>query len=66
MIKHRYQLSLKASSQKHIQSNLPNADIALQVTDIMDYLESAKAHEEKGHIYLKEKITAFYRKHPSN
>jgi hypothetical protein len=58
MIKHCYGLSLKASSQKAVLSSLPDADLAVQVVAIMDYMES---HEEKECSHLKEKISGAYR-----
>ena len=56
IIKHCYNVSIKASSRNTIQHSLNDADLAEQVMDIMDYMESAKTHDEKGHIYLKNKI----------
>lgn len=56
MIKHCYKFSLKASSRSIIQNNLHDTDFAEQVADIMDYMESAKTHDDKGHIYLKNKM----------
>jgi len=63
MIKHCYKLSLKASSQSMIRSQLPDAGLAEQIADVMSYMEVAKTHEQnqKGHIYLKDKINSIYR-----
>ena len=58
MIKHCFNLSLKACSKNAVQNRLPNAALASQVTDIMDYMET---HEEKANIQLKEKIRDVYR-----
>ena len=62
MIKHCYKFSLKASSRNTIRSSLTDAGLAEQAADIMDYMESAKAHDEKGYIYLQNKISGIYRK----
>ena len=59
MIKQRYQLSLKASSQQAVIHSLPDTDLARQVAEIMDYMESP---EEKSAVDLKAKITAIYRR----
>ena len=61
MIKHRYDLSLKASPKYAIQDSLPDADLAERVTGVMDFVESTKAREEKGIIDLKERIKGIYR-----
>ena len=57
MIKHCCKLSLKASSQNIVLGSLPDASLAAQVAGIMDYMES---NEEKGHVYLKDKIKGIY------
>ncbi|MCL1873689.1 MAG: BatD family protein [Clostridiales bacterium] len=59
MIKHKYQLSLKASSRQAIIHSLPDTDLARQVAEIMDYMESP---DKKSNVDLKSKITAIYRK----
>lgn len=56
MIKHCYKLSLKASSQNRIRSSLQDPVLAEQITEIMEYMESAENHGEKGPAYLKDKI----------
>jgi hypothetical protein len=66
IIKHCYKLSLKANSRSAIRNNLRDADLAEQIADIMDYMESAKAHEENGHIHLKNKISSIQRKFLNN
>lgn len=57
MIKHCYNLSLKASSQSDVRSSLPNADIAERIMDIMNYMESSEA---KICSNLKDKIKIVY------
>ena len=61
MIKHRYGLSLKASTRSAIQSGLADSGVAAQVASIMDYMESAKPCGECGVADLKAKITGVYR-----
>lgn len=61
MIKHRYNLSLKASSKSAVLSGLPDADLALRVAEVMDYMESAKPNGKDGHDYLRDKIKGIYR-----
>jgi len=56
MIKHKYKLSLKASSLVTIQSGLHDAGIAMSVTEILDYMETP----EKSPARLKEKIKQVY------
>ena len=60
MIKHRYNLSLKASSQSVIRSSFPDYKLGIQVAGVMDYMESPKVYEENGHIYLKDSIKKIY------
>jgi len=60
VIKHCFRLSLKACSKNTIQSSLPDAALAAQLTEIMDYMESTKSCEPKGHLYLKDKIKSIY------
>ena len=57
MIKHGYNLSLKASSQDTIRLGLPDAALAAQVADIMNYMES----HAKGPDYLKGRIRGIYK-----
>lgn len=59
MIKHCYKVNLKASSRNMIHSNLPD-DLAAQVTELMDYIESAEDHDEKDLMYVKDKIKGIY------
>ena len=61
MIKHKYNLNLKASSQNNIMNSLPDADLAMQVTDVMNYMESPKIYEQNGYNYLIDKIKGIYR-----
>jgi len=61
MIKHCYNISLKSSSRNMIRMSLPDAELAEQVTHIMDYIENSQNHDEKRHIYLKNKIGVIYR-----
>jgi hypothetical protein len=58
MIKHCYEVSLKASSQRAVISNLPDAALAAQVVEIMDYMES---QEQKDCQHLKDKTSSVYR-----
>jgi len=60
MMKHCYSLSIKASSKNSVRYNLADAELAEKTVDVMDYMESPKAHEEKGNIHLKEKIRVIY------
>jgi hypothetical protein len=57
IIKHCYNLSLKASPQSEIRSRIPNAGLAAQVAEIMDYMES---RENKDCSDLKAKIKRIY------
>lgn len=57
MMKHCYHISLKASPLSVIQSSIPNADLAQQVVEIMNYAESNK---EKDCACLKDKIRSVY------
>jgi len=61
MVKHLFNLSLKASSQSVVRNSLPNDDLGLQVAGIMDYVESARANEENSSMYLKDKIKGIYK-----
>jgi len=61
MVKHHFNLSLKASSQSVVQNSMPNNDLGVQVIGIMDYVESARAHEENSHMYMKDKIKGIYK-----
>jgi len=61
MIKHCYNLSLKATSKSGVKTNIPDADVALQVVSVMDYIESAKIDETGGHNHIKNKIKEIYR-----
>jgi hypothetical protein len=56
MLKYRYQVSLKASPLSAVRKGLPNSELADRVTEIMGYMESPQAREDKGVVYLKEKI----------
>ena len=58
MIKHCYGLSLKASPQKAVLNDLPDAALAVQVVGVMDYMESGAGKECS---VLKEKISGVYR-----
>jgi len=58
MIKHRYGLSLKASSQKAVLNNLPEPALAAQVVEIMDHMELSAAKDCQ---YLQDKIRGVYR-----
>ena len=57
MVKHRYQLSLKASPKSHVRSELHDEPLASTVTGIMDYMENA---EGKDAGYLKGMIKEAY------
>jgi len=61
MIKHRYNVSLKACSLTTVQSSLPDAELAEQVADIMRYMESGKPQEEKECAWLKSKAKEVYK-----
>jgi hypothetical protein len=58
MTKRRYNISNKASPQNAVLNSLPQPEIAAQVADIMDYMES---DGEKECSCLKEKIKGVYR-----
>ncbi|MCL2151923.1 MAG: BatD family protein [Oscillospiraceae bacterium] len=62
MVKHCFDLSLKASSRAMIQSSLPDTDLVAGLTGIMDYMETVGAREAEGHRYLKDKIKEIYSK----
>lgn len=62
MIKHCYKISLKASPRNIIRTSLPDEDLAFQVTEVMDYMESSRANEQNSHNDLKNKIKGIYRK----
>ncbi|MCL1974573.1 MAG: BatD family protein [Firmicutes bacterium] len=57
MIKYRYNLRIKASPQYAIKNSLPQTELAAQVIEIMDYMESG----EKDCSYLKDKVKGVYR-----
>jgi len=61
MVKHHFNLSLKASSQSVVRNSLPDGDLGVQITGIMDYVESAKVQEENSHMYIKDKIKGIYK-----
>jgi hypothetical protein len=61
MIRHSYNLSLKASSKDNIISRLPDENLASRVADIMDYMESPEALEASGYTLLRDKIKDIYR-----
>lgn len=58
MINHCYNLSLKASSKNAVLNSLPDAFLAEQIAEVMDYMESS---EEKKCADLKNKIKNVYR-----
>ena len=62
MVKHCFDLSLKASPRAVIQNSLPDADLAAGLTGIMDYMETSGAREAEGNKYLKDKIKEIYHK----
>jgi len=61
MIKHCYNLSLKANSQSIVRNSLPDSRIVAITTEIMDYMESSNAKDEKGSVHLKEKVINVYK-----
>lgn len=67
MIKHCFNLSLKASSRDMIASRLAKHELAAPVLEIMDYMENGKYRSDEGNgydngnIYLKTKIKQVYR-----
>ena len=58
MIKHRYNLSIKATSKSAVFNRLPKQDIAAKVADIMDYMETG---EKRACANLKDKIKNIYK-----
>lgn len=60
MIKYCYGVNLKTSPKNIIHSTLHDADLSIQITDIMDYIESSNVHDDKGIDDLKNKIKKVY------
>jgi hypothetical protein len=60
MIKHCYNVNLKANTKNAIIRCLPDAELSAKVTDVMDYVESDEAYDEKGCTCLKDKIRSIY------
>ncbi|SHJ81595.1 BatD family protein [Paramaledivibacter caminithermalis] len=61
MIKHSFNISLKASSRNDIANCLEGHKITQPVLEIMDYMENEKYYDDKGEKYLKDKIKEIYR-----
>ncbi|MDR0468345.1 MAG: BatD family protein [Peptococcaceae bacterium] len=62
IVKHCYGLSMKSSSQSSIRSGLSDADLADQIANIMDYMESAEKYGEKDDIVIKDQARKIYHK----
>lgn len=60
MLKHCYQLNIKASTREAVRSGLADADLAARVTEIMAYMESAEVENEKWCKLIKEKVREVY------
>jgi hypothetical protein len=58
LVKRRYNLSIKASSQSAVRSSTPDAELGARLADIMDFMESGRAYAADGNAALKEKIKA--------
>ena len=58
IIKHRYNMSIKAIPKNAVLNGLPQPDVAAQVADIMDYMES---DVEKEYFCLRDKVKGVYR-----
>lgn len=61
MMKHSFNLSLKASSRNDIINRLEGHKILHPVMGIMDYMENEKYNSDKDAIYLKDKIKDIYK-----
>lgn len=61
MIKHRFNLSLKASSKDVIKERLAQHNLEDKVLEIMDYMENGKMQEGNGEAFLKERVNKIYK-----
>jgi len=61
IIKHRFNISIKASSKDEIKSVLGQHEITSTVLEIMDYMEADKNRPDKDINYLKDNIKEIYK-----
>ncbi len=61
MIKHCFNLSLKANSRNDIINRFAGHKIVNPVLEIMNYMENEKYQSNKGEMYLKNKIKEIYK-----
>jgi hypothetical protein len=62
LIKHSFNLSLKANTRNMIVNRLAEYGLANPVLEIMDYMENGKYRTEKEDMNLKEKIRDIYKR----
>jgi hypothetical protein len=58
MIKHSFNISIKAASLKEIKTTLDKHNLSEQVIEIIEYIE--KENQKNDIEYLKDKITVIY------
>ena len=61
MMKHCFNISLKASSESDIKNRLAGHKIVEPVLEVMNYMEDENRHTDKTGVYLKDKIKDIYR-----
>lgn len=62
MIKHHYNISLKANSKDFIRGSIEEHEVADIVVEIINYMENKKDSSNRDNRYLKEKIKEIYNK----
>ncbi|GMQ55894.1 hypothetical protein AN1V17_02860 [Vallitalea sediminicola] len=60
MIKHHYDISLKANSKDYIKNMIKDYEVADLVVEVTNYMETKKNGDNRDNKYLKEKIKEIY------
>lgn len=61
MLKHKFNLSLKANSKDTIKAKLMQYQLADPVLDVMDYMENNQNQAEKSETFLKNKVKEIFK-----